>query len=235
MISVCMATYNGGKYIKQQVESILCQLTDIDELIVSDDGSKDETISILKEFKDSRIKVFNNEIHGVNSNFENAISHANGDYIFLCDQDDVWMPNKVETVLIALQQHVMVVHNAQIIDGNGAPLGKTYYECTPKKTGFWGNLWKSRYLGCCMAFRSSLLKELMPFPKNVFGHDYWLGLYVDFRYHVHFMDEVLICYRRHGGNVSTSAEKSNASIYNMLVEKRIHTFWQVLTRRLLNI
>lgn len=226
-----MATYNGERFIKEQVDSILCQLNNDDELIVSDDGSVDDTIKILKSYNDVRIKIYYNQNHGVNNNFANALSHSNGDYIFLCDQDDIWMPDKVRIVKKALENNMVVVHNASIIDGEGKSLGKTYYECTPDKTGFWGNLWKSRYLGCCMAFRSSLLKELMPFPKNVFGHDYWIGLYCDFRYKVHFMDDVLISYRRHGNNVSTSAEKSTASLYSMLIEKRLATLCKILIRR----
>ena len=235
IISVCMATYNGEKYIKEQISSILCQLGRDDELIISDDGSKDGTLNIITDFSDHRIKLFNNMNHGVNNNFENAITHATGDYIFLCDQDDIWKEGKVEVILKELQNHVMIVHNAQIIDGEGKQNGKTYYECTPNKTGFWGNLWKSRYLGCCMAFRSSLLKELLPFPKNVFGHDYWIGLYTDFRYNVKFIDDILISYRRHGGNVSTSGEQSTASIYNMFVEKRLRTLYQVLKRSYLGL
>ena len=89
MISVCMATYNGEKYLREQVGSILTQLGENDELVVSDDGSTDSTIDILKSYNDPRIKIFiNTGRHGVNSNFENALRHADGDYIFLSDQDD---------------------------------------------------------------------------------------------------------------------------------------------------
>lgn len=231
MISVCLACYNGQKYIKQQIDSILCQLGEADELIISDDGSKDDTLEIIHGYNDRRIKILTNHNHGVNNNFENALSFASGEYVFLCDQDDIWMPNKVKITIEALQKYVMVVHNARLIDGDGKQMGKTYYECTPNKSGFWGNLWKSRYLGCCMAFRSSLLKELLPFPKNVFGHDYWIGLYTDCKYHVHFMDDVLICYRRHENNVSTSSEKSKDSYYTMIVRKRLSTLLNILLRK----
>ena len=94
-ISVCIATYNGGAFIKDQIYSILLQLSQNDEIIISDDGSRDSTLNILFSFNDSRIKIYKNGgKHGVVSNFENAIKHATGDYIFLCDQDDVWMPGK---------------------------------------------------------------------------------------------------------------------------------------------
>ena len=114
-----MATYNGSKYIRQQVESILIQLSFEDEVIISDDGSLDETLQVLQEIGDIRVKICKNEPpHGVVENFENAIKHAVGDYIFLCDQDDVWMPGKVKKVLEALKDYDFVVHNAEMVDGD---------------------------------------------------------------------------------------------------------------------
>ena len=93
-ISVCIATYNGAKYIEEQVQSILYQLSEKDEIINSDDGSKDNTLAIIKSLNDARIKVIHNTLkHGLVSNFENAIKHADGDYIFLSDQDDIWTSN----------------------------------------------------------------------------------------------------------------------------------------------
>ena len=93
MISVCMASYNGAIFIKQQAVSILNQLGLEDELIISDDGSKDNTLEILASLNDSRIKIYHHSApHGVVSNFENAIKHASGDYIFLSDQDDICVP-----------------------------------------------------------------------------------------------------------------------------------------------
>ena len=117
MISVCIATYNGEKYIMDQVSSILPQLSEEDEIIVSDDGSSDKTLEILDSFSDSRIKVFthikeaNPFFKGAKSiyatsNFENALSKCNGDIIFLSDQDDVWYPDKVKTCLDLMNKYV---------------------------------------------------------------------------------------------------------------------------------
>ena len=114
MISVCMATYNGEKYIREQVESILCQLGPEDEIVISDDGSKDHTIQMVDSL-DKRIKVFLNEgKHGVVPNFENALKHSSGDYIFFSDQDDIWSPDKVERCLHALEDSDLVVHNSRV-------------------------------------------------------------------------------------------------------------------------
>ena len=91
-----MATYNGAKYIKEQLDSIIPQLRDDDELIVSDDASKDETLKIVESYNDPRIKIFHNENHGVAHNFENAMRQASGDIIYFADQDDVWLPGKLD-------------------------------------------------------------------------------------------------------------------------------------------
>ena len=89
-ISVAMATYNGEKYIKKQIESILINLNKDDELIISDDGSKDKTLDIIKSIKDKRIKIISGPKQGVIKNFENALNNCTGEYIFLSDQDDIW-------------------------------------------------------------------------------------------------------------------------------------------------
>ena len=99
MVSVCMTTYNGEKFIREQIASILCQLQDHDELIISDDGSTDSTIEIVNSLGDVRIKFYQNCFKNVVKNFEFTISKAVGDYIFLSDQDDIWHRNKVESFL----------------------------------------------------------------------------------------------------------------------------------------
>ena len=99
-ISVCMACYNGEKYIEEQILSILPQLNESDELIIIDDHSSDNTGKIVQELKDNRIKyVFNEKNLGVNRSFEKAIKKAKNDYIFMADQDDLWTEGRVERML----------------------------------------------------------------------------------------------------------------------------------------
>ena len=225
MISVCIATYNGERFLKEQLSSILCQLGKDDEVIVSDDGSSDETINIVTTFQDTRIRLLHNtHKHGFVGNFENALSNVKGDYVFLSDQDDVWMPNKVERVASLLAEYDLVVHDAELIDGNGKQLGKTYYSTQHGHTDFLMNLWKSRFLGCCMAFRRSLLEQCLPFPQEIVAHDYWIGMYALLKHKVLFIPDILIKYRRHGGNVSPSSEKSDNSLFYKLYTKR----WRLL-------
>ena len=232
MISVCMATYNGEKYVRQQVDSILCQISAEDELIVSDDGSKDDTLAILKSFSDPRVHIFINEgKHGFVGNFCNALSRAKGDYIFLSDQDDYWLPGKVETVMGYLTNGIdLVTHNADLVDGEGQSLGSDYFSHLHHMEGFWANLWKTRFLGCCMCFNRKVLYNCMPMPKHIVAHDYWIGMYALKHNKVKFIDDKLMCYRRHGGNVSPSSEKSRESWWYRIVKKRGYLLWTILFR-----
>ena len=118
-ISVCMATYNGEKFIEKQLKSILEQSKLVDEIVISDDNSSDKTIEIIEKIKKETktpIKILINKRRGVISNFENALNNCRGKYIFLADQDDVWLKNKVEAVYKKLIKYDLVVHNARIID-----------------------------------------------------------------------------------------------------------------------
>ena len=210
MISVCMATYNGEKYIREQVDSILAQLGSDDELIVSDDGSSDATLSILRSYGDPRIKLSHNTLrHGVNGNFENALRQAQGDYIFLADQDDVWLPGKVRTCVEALRTADLVVHDCIVTDGNLHILHPSFFEIRRSASGFWKNLLCNSYVGACEAFRRSILEYALPLPSKLpVYHDGWLGSLADIKGKVKFIRTPLIYFRRHGSNTSQSARHS---------------------------
>ncbi|RUT70404.1 glycosyltransferase family 2 protein [Flavobacterium cupreum] len=232
MISVCIATYNGEKYIREQLLSILFQLESDDEIIISDDHSTDETISIIKSLNDNRIKIFFNVKKGYTNNFQNAIMQASGDHIFLSDQDDVWEKNKVKIVSGFLKNHDFVVSNAKIVDENLVPTGLTFFEMRGGgKKGFWSNLIKAKYLGCCMAFNKNILPKLIPFPEKVklCPHDLWLSLISEFYYKTYVISEPLVLYRRHNQNVSTGAAKSTSS-FLFKVKFRVYSFFKVICR-----
>ena len=110
MISVCIATYNGERFIREQIDSILRQLSSDDEIILSDDGSTDDTISIINSIDDKRIKIIEGpRKHSPTPNFECAMKESKGDYIFLAVQDDVWKPNKVEVCIKWLQNYIITL------------------------------------------------------------------------------------------------------------------------------
>ena len=213
MISVCIATYNGEKYIKEQIDSILSQLCDDDEVIISDDSSIDNTIEIIENYNDPRIKIFKgNTFYNPIFNFENALKQTNGDYIFISDQDDIWLPNKVKVTMSYLKKYDCVVSNAVIVDANGNILYDSFFKKNKSRRGFLYNFLKNGYLGCCMAFNRKILKYALPFPSNIPMHDIWIGLVAEIFGKSFFLEESLVCYRRHDFNYSMASEKSKNSL-----------------------
>ncbi len=221
MISVCLATYNGLKFIKAQLESILVQLSDKDEIIVSDDQSTDETLDIIRSINDDRIKIYchdkefcSSSSAFVTKNFENALSHAKGDIIFLSDQDDVWLPNKVEIMTKYLENYDMVISDAYITDNRLNILYDTrfYSGCSQTKNLLKAYISTHPYQGSCMAFKKRILAKALPFPKGVTSHDTWLGYIGSTFYKVKLIPEKLMFYRRHDSVVSITGEKSGKPI-----------------------
>lgn len=213
MISVCIATYNGEKYIKEQLKSVLLQLSVNDEVVVSDDGSNDNTVELIQSFSDSRIKLLlKNRFSSPVRNFENALKHAKGDYIFLCDQDDIWFPGKVKTMLSYLKQYDLVVSDCKVVDADLNVISESFFSGRLSGKGFWKNLIKNTYLGCCMAFRNEVLHYVLPFPDKIAMHDIWIGLSVEMHGLSTFLPNQLMLYRRHGANASFGGDKSKYSL-----------------------
>ena len=212
MISVCMGTYNGEKYIREQIDSILPQLAETDELIISDDGSTDRTCEIVESCDDPRINLLHGSFHSPIYNLENALRHAKGEQIYLADQDDVWMPDKVAVMQRYLQDHDCVVSDAVVVDAKRQVLYPSFRQLRHTGPGFVRNLLKNGYIGCCMAVNRRILDLALPFPKNIPMHDIWLGMIAEKYGRSVFLDEKLIEYRRHGDNASQTAEKSR---YNL--------------------
>lgn len=217
-----MATYNGEKYIEEQLETILYQLSDDDELIISDDSSTDATIKIIKAFNDKRIQLIENQkFQSPIFNFENALKHACGEYIFLADQDDIWMPQKVNILKKYLNDYDLVLSDANIIDINGGVINQSFYKLNSSRSGFMKNIIKNSYLGCTMAFNRKILEKSLPFPKDLPMHDWWLGLIAEIYGKTYFIEDKLISYRRHGNNASHTGQKSNYSFLKKIFFRSI--------------
>ena len=232
-ISVCMATYNGGRYIKEQIDSILPQLSSTDEIIISDDNSNDNTLEIIDGYRDSRIKVYRHEKRDCyTSNFENALKYASGEYIFLCDQDDVWFPNKVEVVNRHLEDYDFVMTDATVVDENMNVLIESRNKHFHVRNGFFTNLIKTRFLGCCLAFRRSVLDFCMPFPENheLCLHDAWITFCAESSFRCTVLDEPLIYYRRYSNNVSNGGVGSSS--IKKILAIRIYIIRELIKRRI---
>lgn len=176
--SIAMAVYNGATYLKEQIESILPQLIDGDELVISYDKSSDNTWDIINAYasNDSRIKIVENPDSGCSSNFTNAIKACSKEYLFFSDQDDVWSEGKIESILEHFEIDSsldFVVHNCVYTDPNLIPLTeKTCFEERGRSLAFWSNFYKNKILGCCMCCKTAQIKQMLPISNYVLwdGH-----------------------------------------------------------------
>jgi len=206
MVSIIVPSYDCINSLKTCITSVLQQSHSNFEVILVDDGSSDRTRRIVDDLaeKDRRIRIIDGPRKGLIKNFENAIVHSKGDIIFLCDQDDVWKDNKVKTVLdiFGNTDCTLVMHDACIVDSNLRISGCSFFEFKKCKKGYWRNLIKNSYIGCCMAFKRSILDYAIPFPDNIPMHDQWIGLLSERVGKVEFCNEQLLLYRRHSNNAS---------------------------------
>ncbi len=224
MVSVCMATYNGERFIGEQLTSILKQLQADDELIISDDRSVDNTISIINALNDPRIKLFHHEPKGrPTENFQHALEQAKGEYVFLADQDDIWLDHKYNRTLSLLKTNDLVLSNSILVDEDKQVLHPSFFEFHGSRKGIVSNVIKNSYFGSCMAFRRSVLDYALPFPPSrEVGHDVWLGLVAEIVGKVYFDNEPLIMYRRHAQAVTSHGmAKSDRSLFKKVFGRLI--------------
>lgn len=206
-VSVAMAVYNGGAFLQKQVDSVLSQLQQTDELVASYDPSTDGSWQILEDYarRDSRVRLLKNEHPGVIGNFSNALSHCTGDYIFICDQDDWWAPDKREQVVSALEAGSdLVIHNALPVDREGTPCGEDFFSGYGiRETDSFGKIFlRPRYSGCTMAMNRRMLEIVLPFPSTLDCYDQWIALLGKRYGRVGYVDSILLYHRLHGSNAT---------------------------------
>ncbi len=211
-IYIVMATYNGAQWLDEQLASIQSQSYDNWVLMVSDDGSEDETLAILEQVvvQDERVQLLpsRNGTAGHVSNFEYLLTEATAceaEYVFLADQDDVWEPQKLQTLLrlaqIQGEQPLLVFSDMELIDSNGKLLG-SYMQTI----GYNGKLEPAELLrqnfiaGCSVLVNKKLLALALPFPETLKNHDWWLGLCAAATGSLQYCPEKLVRYRQHCEN-----------------------------------
>lgn len=233
MITVCIATYNGERYIEEQLNSIIHQLRPTDEIVISDDGSSDNTLRIVQSIDFPNIRIITNKgEHGYTPNFENALQYSHGDYIFLSDQDDIWKENKVEVCMHYLEKYDFVVSDADIINAKGEIFAPSFYDIRHCKPGLINNLIRFSYLGCCIAFKRKILKKALPFPPNhtLCTHDNWLTLIGLTFFKSIAIKEKLISYRRYDGNTSSGGMRKTTTLL-FKIRYRLYLIKWLLYRR----
>lgn len=233
-ISVCMAAYNGERYITAQLQSILSQLDACDEVIVVDDASKDETKERVRSLKDSRIRLIEHATNlGVSRTFEDAIRAASGRILFLSDQDDLWDPRKVAAILDAFRSNPdvsLIATDVALIDADDNLIAGSYFN--PRggfSAGLWANLVRNRFGGCTMAFRSEVIGAILPLPHHYdVLHDVWIGVRCSLSGHrTIFIPDPLVFNRRHsttatGQKTLTLARRLRIRIHMLLAQAE---FW----------
>ncbi|MEQ1667694.1 MAG: glycosyltransferase family 2 protein [Sulfuriferula sp.] len=224
LVSVVMATYNGEKYLRQQLDSILEQTYQHIELIAVDDASTDKTPSILEEYAalDSRVHVFPAEKNlGLVANFERGLRLASGEFVVLADQDDIFRKNKIEWQLAALQDHSdrdLVMSDLSLIDADGKEIASSmwhYQRLNPKQGKPFRRLVYSNFAtGCAMMFRRRLLELALPFPPDCLVHDWWLAVVsVSSKAGgICLVNEPLTAYRQHSSNVIGAKAETTLTI-----------------------
>lgn len=218
-VAIVMATYNGERYVGEQIESILKSSYQDFELFIFDDCSKDNTMSILYGYEEqnpSKIHVFRNEENlGLTINFLRAVRNTTMDYIMFCDQDDVWKPNKIGITLKRMrhmeaqngkEKPIAVFTDAVVVDKELQVLQNSYsssHNLNPRKTDLSHILMENKLIGCTVMLNAALRKVLQsnPLPTKARYHDWWVALIAASMGKIGYVNEGTLLYRQHGGNI----------------------------------
>ena len=217
-ICITLATYNGEKYLGEMLDSLVAQTKPADVIIAVDDGSKDSTCEILERYKDKlplEITKFEKN-RGHRAAFSTALEKAaalleDDDLIFLADQDDIWLPNKLEVMSQKIGDSSMIFGDAEIIDGEGKVTDSSWR----KKASIVEHLGQQALLtgytnvtGCMVAFKAGLLKTALPIPQDVPVHDQWITLCATTENGYRAIADKVIQYRIHGNNAIGEGNKT---------------------------
>jgi len=236
MISVAIATYNGAKFLREQLDSIYNQTYKNIEVIACDDCSTDKTVEILDEYKNKHgLKYFVNKKNlGFVKNFEKAITLCTGDYIALCDQDDIWKEEKLEYLLARIGKNDLIYSDAELINENGEVFSDSFMRYTSlqytREDQFERLLYGNFAQGASMLFRSSLKDEFLPFPEGIPYHDWWIALVASAYDGIKCEETSLIQYRIHDKNDTGAVNFSNYRIREKLKyycqnEEKMNEIW----------
>jgi len=230
LVSVAMATYGGGRFVAEQIRSLLAQELPLGlEVVVSDDGSTDETVSICREIgaQDSRLRVLEPtpERLGVAGNFARSIAATRGAFVALSDQDDVWDPDKLATLVEALRERPaaeLVFCDMRVVRHDRGPIAPSFIRhqrlgaLDPVRLTLRRLLIRNVVTGCAMMARRSLLEAASPFPAGCLYHDWWIAIVAATRGELLFVDRALQDYRQHGGNVVGARQLGLSQIVPLL-------------------
>lgn len=218
MISIALAAYNGEKYINEQLDSILDQTIQDFELVVCDDCSTDSTWAVLREYqiKDNRIKLYRNEKNlGFKKNFEKAISLCQGEYIALCDQDDIWTIDHLEVLYKNIKDKVIACGNSIIVNEKGESQKITLkenmrfdiFKYNDEDKSYRLLYFSSPYQGSAMLIKKAFFDVALPIPSSSNSHDAWFATLACFAGGINYIEDVILKYRSHSSNNSKISKR----------------------------
>lgn len=216
-INILLSTYNGEKYLKEQLDSILSQSFNDFKVLVRDDGSTDSTIAILKEYE----KMYPNKINLIEDDegnlrssrsFMKLLENSDSEYVMFCDQDDVWLPEKIEMTLkkiIEMKQEFgdipLLVHtDLVVVDESLSMINNSFFKfqkIDPCRDSFNNLLMQNVITGCTVMINKELVQKCLPIPDGVIIHDWWAGLVVSKFGRIGYLSQTTIQYRQHRANV----------------------------------
>lgn len=207
-VSVVMATYNGERYIREQLNSIIAQTYPIHELIIQDDCSKDSTVGICREYEAKYPFVhlyINNQNLGFNDNFRTAVMHTTGDYVAISDDDDVWFPEKIAKQVAAIGDHTMCY--SQHLRGESIEKSRMVdYKNAPERHMF------KAVVGHSMLLEREFIQDETTWPGTL-GYDIWLTALANFRKGIVHIEEPLNWHRTHDGQASENTSERRPSVW----------------------
>ena len=227
-VSVILASYNGEKYIKEQIDSILAQTYPIYEILIGDDGSADNTMSILNDYacKYGNIKIISsNGKHGVNYNFKRLMDTASGNYIAISDQDDIWFPEKIEIMMREIGTHVLAYSDAIPFSGMLIPYNKEQsveFDSYIPENSIEDIMFNNVVSGHRMLVKKEFINEIHEWNFDVY-YDWWLAISASYRNSIIYIPCPLVFWRRHDHSMTLLSPKR---------EKKIFKVFKFIRRRL---
>lgn len=223
-VSVVMATYNGERYLREQLDSIAAQTLQPTQIIIQDDSSDDQTVAIVQEYASYLPIQLETNSHNIGyvRNFELALSKAEGKYIAICDQDDIWEPNKLELLLKTIGTKTLIYSDSLLIDADGNSLNQTLSDKLKNNFISTDSPLSFIYDNCISAhallFHRSLLPQLFPFPKHLY-FDAWIAANATSINGISYLNQRLVRYRQHASNTLSRRQKVSLPISEKITHK----------------
>lgn len=213
LVSIAMATYNGARYIEEQLQSIIQQTYSNLEIVIVDDCSKDNTVQIIEQYQEQYpfIRLYVNEQNsGVTKTFETAIQECSGEFIAISDQDDIWELNKIEILVNEIDNHDAVYSNSLLVDASGLSLNKSFTSIMNMKTYYSGApfLLSNSVPGHTILMKQTFVQNILPFPPKML-FDLWIGFCAAGNNGIKFVDKTLVKYRQHETNTIGTRDSKN--------------------------